>query len=335
MRSFVLLAALCSTLSLQAAKTLDIYFVDVEGGQATLIVTPKGESILVDTGWPGFNYRDADRIRAAAKDAGVKRIDYLITTHYHNDHVGGVTQLIEKLPVRTFVDHGPNVETGKQPTELNAAYEKAIATGKRLSIKPGDTLPLKDLKLTFVAANGQHIATSLPGAGSPNSACSASQTYPEDKSENAHSVGFVLEYGKFRFADFGDLTAAKEAAIVCPENRIGKVDLYVTNHHGLDSSNAEPFISALSPRVTVMNNGARKGGHPAVWSRVKKLPGLEDLWQVHFSVAGGKEANSPDSFIANLSEACEGKHLKVSAMSDGSMTVTNSRNKYTKTYAAR
>ncbi|HYZ82871.1 MAG TPA: MBL fold metallo-hydrolase [Bryobacteraceae bacterium] len=336
MQTCLLLFSSLLLLPVHAAKTVDFYFVDVEGGQATLIVTPRGESILVDSGWPGYNRRDADRIAAAAKQAGVKAIDYLITTHYHNDHVGGVAQLIEKLPVRTFVDHGPNRESGKTPEELNSIYEKALQTGKRLSIKPGDSLPLKDAKLTFVTADGNVIGTALsPSTGNNSQACSNLPSYPEDKSENARSVGFVLEVGKFRFADFGDLTMAKEMQVVCPNNLAGTVDLYVSNHHGLDTSNAPAFVNSLKPRVIVMNNGARKGGKPAAWKVLRSSPRVEDLWQVHFSIEGGKENNVPEPMIANLDENCEGKYLKVSATPDGSMTVLNSRNKYSKTYAAR
>lgn len=334
MRAVLCLLSILLSFPVWAAKDLQFYFVDVEGGQATLIVTPKGESVLVDTGWPGFNRRDADRIGKAAKEAGVKHIDYLIVSHFHGDHVGGITQLIEKLPVRTFVDHGPNVETSKNAMDLNAAYEAALKTGKRLSVKPGDLLPLKDVKLTFISSNGEKIPTPLSGAGA-NGVCPADGAYPEDKSENARSVGFILQYGKFRFADFGDLTSAKERNVVCPKNLVGTVDLYLTNHHGLDTSNSPEFVHSIRPRVAVMNNGARKGGSPKAWNVVRSSPGLEDLWQVHFAVAGGKETNSPEPMIANLDEQCQGDYLKVTATQGGAMTVWNSRNKYTKTYAAR
>jgi competence protein ComEC len=318
-----------------AAKSLDIYYLDVEGGQATLIITPNKESILVDTGWPGFNGRDADRIKAAAKSAGVKQIDYLILTHYHGDHAGGVSQLVERMPVKTFVDHGPNVETSKGAKELSEAWDKAVATGKHMVVKPGDKIPLKGgVNLQIVTANGEAIQTALPGGGAANPLCQGA-SFPEDPTENARSTGFVLTYGKFRTVNLGDLTSREEVELVCPSNRIGKVDLYLTTHHGLNTSNAQAIVHALAPRVAVMNNGARKGGSPEAWKIVKSSPGLEDLWQLHFATAGGKETNVADSFIANLDAACEGKGIKVSAMNDGSFTVVNSRNNYTKTYAAR
>jgi competence protein ComEC len=326
---FAVAGALCAA---RGAKSLDVYFVDVEGGQATLVVTPSKQSLLVDAGWPGFSGRDAGRIAAAAKSAGVKQIDYLVITHYHTDHVGGVPQLVEKLPVKTFVDHGPNIETGKNADELNTTYQKALATGKHLVVKPGDKIPLKGVDVTVLTANGENIGSKLPGAG-PNALCG--KQFPEDKSENARSLGILISYGKFRMIDLGDLTSREEAELVCPENRIGPVDLYLTTHHGADTSNADVIVHALKPRVAIMNNGAKKGGSPGAWQIVRKSPGLEDLWQLHFAVAGGKDNNAADSFIANLDPSCEGKSIKVSAQEDGSFTVLNQRNAYQKAYPAR
>jgi beta-lactamase superfamily II metal-dependent hydrolase len=331
----LLMCALLSAMSAQGAKTLDFYFVDVEGGQATLIVTPSGQSMLVDTGWPGFEGRDATRIQRAAKAAGVKRIDYLVTTHYHTDHVGGVQQLVERLPVTTFVDHGPNVETSRTAGELNALYEKALATGKRLTVKPGDRIPLKGVDVEVVTAHGERAAASLKGAGAANPLCGRAADFKEDPTENARSVGFVMSFGKFRFIDLGDLTSKKELELACPENRIGPVDLYLTTHHGLDTSNAETLVHALKPRVAIMNNGAKKGGSPSAWQIIRRSPELEDLWQLHFALAGGKDNNAAESMIANLDPNCEGKYIKVSANPDGSFTVLNERNKYTKVYSAR
>jgi beta-lactamase superfamily II metal-dependent hydrolase len=327
---FGLFGAFCIA---QAAKTLDMYFVDVEGGQATLIVTPAKQSLLVDAGWPGFSGRDAGRIAAAAKAAGVKQIDYLVVTHFHTDHVGGVLQLAEKLPVKTFVDHGPNNETGRNADELNSTYAKAVATGKHLVVKPGDKIPLKGVDVTVLTADGERIQSPVSGAGMPNPLCG--RDFPEDKTENARSLGVLITFGKFRMINLGDLTSRKEADLVCPENRVGAVDVYLTTHHGTNTSNADVIVHALKPRVAIMNNGAKKGGSPDAWQVIRKSPGLEDLWQLHFAVAGGKENNVPDSFIANLDPNCEGKHLKLAANADGSFLVTNSRNKYEKMYKAK
>lgn len=335
MRSLFLAAACALSLCAGAAgRDLEFWFVDVEGGQATLIVSPSGESMLVDTGWPGRNGRDADRIQKAAKAAGVKKIDYLLTTHYHLDHVGGVQQLLERIPVKTFVDHGPNNETDKGAKELTAMYEKALATGKRLVVKAGDRIPLKGLEVEVVTANGERNPKSSGRAGS-NPHCRGTRDYPTDPSENARSIGFLLSWGKFQFVNLADLTAKKELELACPENQIGPVDLYLTTHHGLDQSNSQEIVHGMQPRVAVMNNGARKGGSPAAWTIVRNSPGLEDLWQLHFSVAGGKDHNSPEPLIANLSEACDGKAIHVVVKKDGSFTVTNERNNYSKTYAAK
>jgi competence protein ComEC len=315
-----------------ASKPLQIYFVDVEGGQATLVVAPSGQSLLIDTGWPGFNGRDADRIVSAAKAAGVKQIDYLIITHYHTDHVGGVTQLAERMKIGTFVDHGPNMEDSDTTREGYAAYEKVMAGGKHMVVKPGDTIPIKGLKVQVLTAAGEHLTKALRGAGQPNPACASEPEAPVDATENARSVGVLITYSEFRFIDLGDLTKRKERDLVCPNNLIGTVDLYLTTHHGLDQSNSKAIVDALHPRVAIMNNGARKGGIPAAWQIVHDSPGLQDMWQLHYAMEADKAHNVSDDFIANLEENCEGKYIKVTAQKDGSFTVVNSRNNYKKDY---
>jgi beta-lactamase superfamily II metal-dependent hydrolase len=311
--------------SAYAAKTLDIYFIDVEGGQSTLIVSPSGQTLLIDAGWTGLGGRDADRIATAAKLAKVKRIDYLLVTHHHPDHGGGVPNVIQRLPVGTFLDHGPSVELAGKYAE---PYATAFATGEHKAVRPGDTIPVKGLDVTVMVSAGEHIDRK----GEPNPFCAGIDPKADQNGEDPQSAGVLIQFGKFRFVDFGDLTWNKELALLCPENRVGKIDLYLTTHHGAESPKA---IFAMAPRVAIMNNGARKGGAPEGWKVVKSSPGIEDLWQLHFAVAGGKEANSPDTFIANVDEQCEGKYLKVSAESSGAFSVYNSRNKYSKSYAAR
>jgi competence protein ComEC len=317
---------------LPGAKNLEVFSIDVEGGQATLLVSPTGESMLVDTGWAGHNRRDADRILAAAKSAGVKKIDYLVTTHYHSDHVGGVPQLAEKIPIKTFVDHGPSVETGKDADVLFNAYAAFRDKGTHLQVKPGDTIPIKGLDVRVLSSGGDVIPAPLAGAGQPNPECSSFQRHDVDTTENARSVGILVTYGDFRMIDLGDLTWNKEFDLVCPTNKIGTVDLYLVSHHGMDMSGSPQFVHALHPRVALMNNGARKGGSPEIWQTIHDTPGLLDLWQLHFAVPGGKEHNSSDTVIANLDEICEGKWLKLSAQNDGTFSVYNSRNKYERSY---
>ncbi len=318
-----------------AKSTLDIYFVDVEGGQATLLVTPKKESLLVDAGWPGFNNRDANRIAAVAKKAGLSKIDYVMITHYHRDHVGGVEQLAATIPVGTFVDHGKNTETGKAAEELSASYEKAMGKSKHLVLKAGDRIPIKELDITAVSARGEVVARNLTGGGAPNPLCAAAPKKEVDPTENARSLGIHVRFGKFRFLDLGDLTWNKELELVCPNNRLGPVDVYLTTHHGMDASGPAAIVHSIAPRVAIMNNGAKKGGAVPAWQVIKASPGLEDLWQVHFALGGGKDNNVAEEMIANVDEACKGFGLMVSAEKSGAFSVTNERNSKTKQYAAK
>lgn len=332
MRSVGGLLALASALAC-AEKTLEIHFIDVEGGQATLMVTPDGESVLTDAGWPGFDGRDADRIVAVAREAGVERIDYLIVTHFHLDHSGGVEQLAERMPVGTLVDHGSSTETGGEADELYASYERVAATTRRMRVRPGDRLPLRgSVEAIVVTARGERIREPLPGGGAPNPHCAGVELQEVDEGENARSVGVVYRYGDFRFVNLGDLTWNKELELACPTNLIGRVDLYLTTHHGLHTSNAPPLVHAMEPRVAVMNNGARKGGTPRAWTTVMTSPRLEDMWQLHHSVAGAGEHNVEERWIANLEEACAGHGIGVSARSDGSFEVVNHRNGFRTTY---
>lgn len=327
---FLLLAALPHL----AAKQLSIYFIDVEGGQCTLIVSPSGQSLLVDTGWPGQQGRDADRIVATAKKAGIKRIDHLLITHFHTDHVGGITQLAERFPVGNFIVHGKNTETGKGPDNLQEAWDRAAAKGTTTIVKPGDKLPLKGLDVEIVSARGELLAKPLTGAGEANPLCAAATRKDADPTENARSVGFVLTYGKFRFADLGDLTWNKELDLACPANRLGKLDVLLSTHHGSSQSNPPALVHALAPRVVVMNNGARKGGDVASWQIFKSSPGLEDLWQLHFAVAAGKEANVEDPYIANL-QSPGGGNLLLTVEPTGGFRLLNFRNKFEKVYKPR
>ncbi len=328
---FVLFAAV---LPLSGATGLEMYFIDVEGGQATLIVSPSGQSMLVDAGWPSKFGPGADRIAAAAKLAGVEKIDYMLVTHYHLDHVGGVPELAAKIPIGTYIDHGPNTETDTMARTLESSYDKVVAKAKHLVVKPGDRIPIEGLDVEVVQAGGESISKPLKGAGQPNSACEGVKPIGADPTENARSIGFILRYGKFRFADLGDLTWNKELALMCPNNPLGTVDVFLVSHHGMDISNSPALVDALHPKVAIMNNGAKKGGSPKAWTVIRNSPGLEDLWQLHYSLAGGTEHNSSENLIANPEHggACQGSWLKLSASSDGSFTVENSRNSFAKAY---
>jgi competence protein ComEC len=317
--------------SAKAPKPLQIYFIDVEGGQATLVVSPSHESMLIDTGWPGFNGRDAERIVRAAKAAKIRQIDYVVITHYHRDHVGGVTQLAERMKIVTFVDHGPNLEDSDAAREDYAAYEKVVAKARRIMVRAGDGIPIKGLTVRVLTAAGEHIADPLPGAGEANMHCDSEPEAAADATENARSLGVLITYGKFRFIDLGDLTRKKELELACLNNLVGKVDLYLVTHHGLDQSNTKAIVWGLHPRVAIMNNGAHKGGSPEAWQTVHDSPGLEDLWQLHYSEDAGKDHNTGEKFIAN-SGSKDGNYIKVAAEPDGRFTVENSGNRFRKEY---
>jgi beta-lactamase superfamily II metal-dependent hydrolase len=330
----VLAAPLQTPKSAARSTTLHVYFIDVEGGQATLFVSPSGESMLVDAGYPGFDGRDANRIASTVKAAGVSQIDYMLVTHYHNDHVGGVPAIASRLPIKTFVDHGPSVETGDQPAALFSAYETVRAKGRHLQVHPGDRVPIAGLDVRVVSANGDVLTGPLAGAGQVNPLCAGSTPKDPDPTENARSVGTVIGYGSFRLLDLGDLTWNKEHDLVCPENRIGTVDVYLTTHHGLAMSGNPVLVQAVRPRVAIMNNGAKKGGQPEAWSTVRTSPGLEDFWQLHTAVDAGRDHNVGEAFIANVDESTA-NNIHLAAERDGSFVVTNGRNGTSRSYAAR
>ncbi len=320
----------------QAGK-LRVFFVDVEGGQATLFVTPDGRSLLIDTGWPGNNGRDADRIVAAAKQAGVMKLDYVLLTHYHTDHVGGVPQLTSKLPVGTFIDHGPNRELDHGITEQGyAAYQKILAStgSKHMTAQPGQMISLGDLSLKVISADGRLITAPLQGAGQSNAACASSAIRSPDQTENARSLGVELTFGRLKLLDLGDLTWDKEMQLMCPQNKLGHVDVYIVSHHGWYQSSSPALVDAIHARVAIMDNGESKGGSVPTLETLSKSPQLETLWQLHYSAEGGEAHNTPAQYIANLKGSDPGNYLKLTAAPDGSFEVFNSRTGATKGYPA-
>jgi len=361
--AIVISAPLPSVAQTKTPPTLDIYVIDVEGGNAVLFVSPSHESLLMDTGNVGAVAapRDAGRIVDAMKDAGVQRIDHLITTHWHGDHFGGMAELASRVPIREFIDHGPNVQPGEVADAfLQNTYPKLYANAKHTVAQAGDTIAMAGLDARVVTSAGKTIQTSLPGGGAPNPYC-ASFKGGENNAEDPQSVGILVTFGKFRAIHLGDITKNKEFELMCPNNRIGTVDVLLGLHHGVDSSNSEVLVHALRPRVAIMNNGTRKGGQVEVMKTLHSSPGLEDLWQMHFSQLSGQEYTVPGMFIANVLDeplaampvapisapppgpdappapVHNGRAywIKVSARTDGSFTVTNARNGFSKTYSAR
>jgi competence protein ComEC len=339
-RSVVMIAVLAAGMTGFAQSKSDklrVYLIDVEGGQSTLFVTPEGQSLLVDTGWPGNNGRDADRIVAVAKKEGLSKIDYVLITHYHVDHAGGIPQLLARIPVGTFLDHGPNRELDKGITEKDyTLYQAELAKGKSKVIHetPGNILPVKGITATVVSSDGNLIGKALPGGGETNSYCKDAPVPEADETENARSLGIEINFGKLRLLDLGDLTKDKERELMCPVNKLGHIDVYIVSHHGWDHSSSPVFVDALHPRVAIMNNGEQKGGSTSVLQTIKSSPGLETLWQLHFSDEGGMENNTAAEFIANPQGPDDGHYIELVGDKSGSFDVINSRTHVTKHYAA-
>ena len=352
---FFSLAAYAQVSPHRAAQgTLDIYFLDTEGGQATLFVAPSGESLLVDTGFPGNQgmpeaaagsgaapvTRDADRISAVFKQAGVTVLDWMVISHYHADHVGNAAELANRIPVRHFVDHGPfSVELQPNRSAAFQAYMAVRDKGRAITAKPGEKIPVAGLDVQVVSSAGELITGPMwgaPGAGLPNPLCRDAKLKEQDPTpENFESVGIVVRYGGFRLLDLGDLTWNQEHALACPNNLLGTFDVFHTTRHGDPHAGAPQLVHALRARVAVMNNGERKGGSPDYWQIVQDAPYLVDFWQLHRSAAGGAEHNSPEQFLANLNEMDHGHNLKMSVRADGSFSMTNERNGFTREYLPR
>jgi competence protein ComEC len=339
-------------------KTLDIYVVDVEGGNAVLFVAPSGDSMLVDTGNGGdAAVRDAGRIMAAVKDAGIKQIDHLIITHYHNDHIGGLSELAKQIPIKEFIDHGANVQPGANIDPILQKYAELYAKAKHTVVKPGDKVPVAGLDWRIVAAAGEAIKTPLPGAGAPNPFCANFKPTDLARTEDDMSVGSFITFGMFRTLILGDIQLNRQFDLMCPINRLGTVDLDLIARHG--NVNTDLLVHPLRPRAAIINNGTRKGGQPEGMKVLFSSPGLEDIWQIHFSLLSGQEYTLPGMFIANTVDEPQAAmpvapmtlppqgqqappapqhngtayYFKVSALPDGSFTVTNTRNGFSKTYS--
>jgi beta-lactamase superfamily II metal-dependent hydrolase len=334
MKKLLILPLLTLALLSQAQSNhLTIYAIDVEGGQATLLVSPSKESLLVDTGWPGSNGRDAQRIQDAMKDAGITKLNHVLITHFHVDHVGGVPNLVQKVDVGEFIDHGENREDSDITRRDYAAYIKAIAGHQRRIVHPGDNINIGDVQIIVLTADGERIKT-VPGITvHPNPFCASEPKAEDDPTENARSTGILVSYGYFHFLDLGDLTKAKEIALVCPNSPLpGGIDVYLVNHHGMNLSNTRALVDEIRPRVAIMDNGAHKAGSPEAWQTVHDSA-HPDIYMLHTAEGSDAAHNSADALIANpKGTAQDGAYFKVIANQDGSFSVTNSRTGETKNY---
>jgi beta-lactamase superfamily II metal-dependent hydrolase len=315
---------------------LDVYWIDVEGGAATLIVTPAGETVLIDTGNPGF--RDADRIvRLATQTAKIRSIDHLIITHYHRDHYGGAPTLATLLPIGTVYDNGvfegmPD-NPGKDYFDLKCQKRSVVKPGNRLELKTAGGAP--QLVMTCLGARQKFIA--LEGAAANESNCADHRDKDRDGSDNANSVVMLLEFGPFRFFDAGDLTWNMEHKLFCPKNQVGQVDVYQVTHHGLDSSNNPVVLKSLEPTVAVMNNGSTKGCMPEVFATLQATKSLEAIYQLHKNLRpDGNVNNVADEYIANREEKCQGNYVKLSVAPDGkSYTLAIPANQHERTFRTK
>ncbi len=350
-----------------AAKTLDIYFIDVEGGQSTLIVTPAGQSMLIDAGYgprgggrggasgaptgaasaappatqsmtqqasgapmgaaPG---RDAARIMAVINQAGLARLDYLLVTHFHPDHVGGVPEVASRIPVGTFVDYGMPLGFDRMTTGGFRDYEPIRARATHIEARPGDRLPLKGIEADIVSAGGTLLAKALRSGGHTNASCTMLEDHPEDGTENFRSVGVMFRFGRFRFLNLGDLSGNTLTRLACPRDLLGQVSVYLIAHHGDYDSNVPALYGALRPQVAIMNNGVTKGGSPDAFKTLHAQPGM-DLWQLHAS-RNPRSLNAPDEFLANVDEGVTSFPLTLSAHADGSFRIVNGRTDFSKSY---
>ena len=361
-RAAMLVAMLVAMLAANAAiaqAPLRIWSIDAEGGAATLFVTPEGHSLLIDAGWPaGLGGPSpapevpspprapgtAAAILAAAKAAGITRIDYLLITHYHVDHVGGVPGLAAAIPIGTYLDHGPNREApapggaapervATAPATLYPAYLALAEKATHRIVAAGESIGIDGLTLTAVNADRKVISTPLPAAGQAGVDCASFAPKQADGGEeNAHSLGVVLSYGKARILAIGDTTWNVEHQLVCPRNRIGKIDLMMSTHHGSAFSNSPSFVRSVRPTVILVNNGETKGGDAEVLDTYHAVVGTDPVWQLHSAVRSPGKDGAADH-IANLAGKLDAaRPLLASVTADGAVTLINPRNGVSKTY---
>ena len=340
--SALFVAAVLVVVQTRPANGLRIYVIDVEGGGATLVIAPSGDSMLIDSGSPGpAAERDSKRIADAMRAAGLSKINYLFTTHYDGDHVGGAPAANAVAHFERFFDHGemdPKWEQNRGIDERYRAYLD-IAAAKRTIVKAGDTIPLRGVRVDVVSSSGRVIDKAINGGGAPNPYCSDAERKEPNKTENSQTAGVLVSYRRFTSLDVGDLTWDKELDLACPANKLGRVSLLLATHHGFfnDQSGAPALLWAIQPQTVIANNGPRKGMAPSAFERIQKVRGIEGLWQSHLALASDKEHNTAEEMIANTepSAECSGHWIRVDVDSEGRYAITNGRNNFSKTYQVR
>lgn len=319
-----------------AARNLEIYVIDVEGGKAVLVLSPTGQSMLIDAGWPASNSRQAstERIVEAAKAAGLQRIDYLVITHFDLDHIGDVPELATKIPVGHVFDHGDYQTSNAQAMQRFAAYAAVRDKIGHTVLRAGDRIPIRGVDVRVLSAGGNLITKPIEKAGARNALCESFQQADAlaSDAEDDRSIGLLISLGKFRMLDLADLEAHPSHELVCPNNLIGPVSVYNVNVHGQFKGIAPELVGTLQAPVMIQANGARKGADARTWPVLRGAPGLKDIWQVHFSLNAGKDANPPEDFIANPEGSDGFKWIQISATKDGAFTVINTRNGFRKRY---
>jgi competence protein ComEC len=317
------------------AASFRIYWIDAEGGAATLLISPSNETLLADTGWTGA--RDVDRIVALLEqETGKRKLDYFLATHYHDDHIGGAPELAAAVTITNFIDHGATVETSDEfDVYYRTALMKAMAAAKRITAQPGMKIMLGPVTLTIATAAGK--TASLPTAA-PNPACAGATVTQDDPDEDPQSIGFVARWNAFDFVALGDLTAGAEHKLACPMNQLGPIDLFQASQHGSDESNAPQLLRGLGPQVIVFNNGVDKGGDAVVFERARANPGIKDVWSLHRKPRNGATANADEALTANINSAGgadQGFFIRAAIKGDGTFTVTNGRTNQARSYTAR
>ena len=353
-------AALLAGSATARDDALQMVSIDVEGGGGTLFVTPDGKSLLIDTGNPDVSratgdHPSSERIVAAANALGVKKIDYLLTTHYHGDHIGGFEGLLKRIPIGTVIDHGENRETKASPApnapEIDMKnpppgssefgyrhYLELIGKRPHIVARPGQVFHIGGMTVTIVMADAKPIAKPLPGAGQANPSCAGMEAMANNGGEeNARSTASVISWGKTKIAAFGDLTWDREKDLFCPIDRVGKVDVYLATHHGTGLSGSPAAVNALAPVLAIVGNSARKGADAERMKTIKASPRIQGVWQLHTTTVAA-DINGPAEMIANEStdqarEKFFGLRLRI--QKNGEITVINERNGFNKTYGAK